>query len=35
VTPPGLIVSAPASGSGKTTLTLGLLAALRDRGLKV
>ena len=35
MTPPGLIVSAPASGSGKTTLTLGLLAALRDRGLKV
>ena len=33
--PPGLIISAPASGSGKTTLTLGLLAALRARGLKV
>ena len=33
--PPGLIISAPASGTGKTTLTLGLLAALRDRGLAV
>ena len=32
---PGLIVAAPASGSGKTTLTLGLLAALRRRGLNV
>ncbi len=32
---PGLIISAPASGTGKTTLTLGLLAALRARGLKV
>jgi cobyrinic acid a,c-diamide synthase len=29
----GLIISAPASGSGKTTVTLGLLAALRARGL--
>lgn len=33
--PAGLVVSAPASGSGKTTLTLGLIAALRARGLKV
>ncbi|EEW24754.1 cobyrinate a,c-diamide synthase [Rhodobacter ferrooxidans] len=33
--PPGLIISAPASGIGKTTLTLGLLAALRARGLVV
>ena len=32
---PGLIISAPASGTGKTTLTLGLLAALRARGLTV
>lgn len=32
---PGLIISAPASGTGKTTLTLGLLAALRERGLTV
>ncbi|MCT2539848.1 cobyrinate a,c-diamide synthase [Sedimentimonas flavescens] len=32
---PGLIISAPASGSGKTTLTLGVLAALRARGLDV
>lgn len=32
---PGLIVAAPASGSGKTTVTLGLLAALRRRGLTV
>ena len=33
--PPGLIIAAPASGSGKTTVTLGLLAALRARGLAV
>ena len=32
---PGLLVSAPASGTGKTTVMLGLLAALRDRGLAV
>ncbi len=32
---PGLIISAPASGTGKTTVMLGLLAALRDRGLAV
>ncbi len=31
----GLIVAAPRSGSGKTTLTLGLLAALRRRGVAV
>jgi cobyrinic acid a,c-diamide synthase len=31
----GLIISAPASGTGKTTVMLGLLAALKDRGLKV
>jgi cobyrinic acid a,c-diamide synthase len=31
----GLIISAPASGTGKTTLTLGLLAALRARGMQV
>jgi len=31
----GFIVSAPHSGAGKTTLTLGLLAALRRRGLAV
>lgn len=31
----GLIVSAPRSGSGKTTVTLGLLAALRQRGVAV
>ena len=31
----GLIVSAPRSGSGKTTVTLGLLAALRRRGVAV
>jgi cobyrinic acid a,c-diamide synthase len=30
-----LVIAAPASGCGKTTLTLGLLAALRRRGLKV
>lgn len=33
--PPGLLISAPASGTGKTTLMLGLLAALRTRGLTV
>jgi cobyrinic acid a,c-diamide synthase len=32
---PGLMISAPASGTGKTTLMLGLLRALRDRGLTV
>lgn len=32
---PGLVISAPASGTGKTTLTLGLLAALRARGVAV
>ncbi|MDB5562623.1 MAG: Cobyrinic acid A,C-diamide synthase [Hyphomicrobiales bacterium] len=31
----GLIIAAPRSGSGKTTLTLGLLAALRARGVSV
>ena len=32
---PGLVIAAPASGSGKTTVTLGLLRALRDRGVSV
>ncbi|MGN6489221.1 MAG: cobyrinate a,c-diamide synthase [Devosia sp.] len=31
----GLVIAAPRSGSGKTTVTLGLLAALRRRGLGV
>ncbi len=31
----GLVVSAPRSGSGKTVISLGLLAALRRRGLVV
>ncbi len=31
----GLIVAAPSSGAGKTTITLGLLAALRARGVDV
>ena len=31
----GLLISAPRSGSGKTTVTLGLLAALKRRGLRV
>ncbi|MGA1860663.1 cobyrinate a,c-diamide synthase [Azospirillum sp. 11R-A] len=31
----GIIIAAPASGTGKTTLTLGLLAALRARGVAV
>jgi cobyrinic acid a,c-diamide synthase len=30
-----LIISAPRSGAGKTTLTLGLLAALKRRGMAV
>lgn len=32
---PGLIIAAPASGTGKTTVTLGILMALRERGLRV
>lgn len=32
---PGLMISAPASGTGKTILMLGLLSALRARGLVV
>ncbi|MBR3371055.1 MAG: cobyrinate a,c-diamide synthase [Rhodobacteraceae bacterium] len=32
---PGVMISAPASGTGKTTVMLGLLRALRDRGLGV
>lgn len=35
MTPPGLLISAPASGTGKTTLMLGLLAAFRARGVVV
>jgi cobyrinic acid a,c-diamide synthase len=35
VTARGLIVAAPRSGSGKTTVTLGLLAALKRRGVAV
>ena len=31
----GLVIAAPASGQGKTTVTLGLLRALRDRGVQV
>jgi cobyrinic acid a,c-diamide synthase len=31
----GLIIAAPRSGSGKTVVTLGLLRALRDRGIRV
>jgi cobyrinic acid a,c-diamide synthase len=31
----GLLIAAPRSGSGKTTLALGLMRALRERGLKV
>lgn len=33
--PKGVLISAPSSGSGKTTVTLGLIAALRGRGLEV
>ena len=32
---PGLLVSAPASGTGKTTLALGLMRALKRRGVAV
>ena len=32
---PGLLIAAAASGTGKTTVMLGLLAALRERGLTV
>lgn len=35
VAPRGLIIAAPASGAGKTTLTLGLLQALKRRGVAV
>ena len=35
MTSSGLVLAAPASGSGKTTLTLGLLRALRRRGVDV
>ena len=31
----GFVVAAPRSGSGKTLVTLGLIAALRRRGLAV
>ncbi|MEM9581001.1 MAG: AAA family ATPase, partial [Pseudomonadota bacterium] len=31
----GLILAAPSSGSGKTTVTLGLLRALKQRGIAV
>jgi cobyrinic acid a,c-diamide synthase len=31
----GLVIAAPRSGAGKTTVTLGLLAALRRRGIAV
>jgi cobyrinic acid a,c-diamide synthase len=33
--PRGILIGAPRSGSGKTTLTLGLLRALRRRGVQV
>ena len=29
------MIAAPSSGSGKTTITMGLLRALKDRGLDV
>jgi len=35
MTAPGLIIAAAGSGSGKTTVTLGLLRALRERGVIV
>lgn len=33
--PRGIVIAAPRSGSGKTVITLGILAALRQRGLIV
>ena len=33
--PRGLLISAPSSGTGKTTVMLGLLRALKDKGLVV
>ena len=33
--PPGVMIAAPRSGAGKTTVTLGLLRALKRRGLAV
>jgi cobyrinic acid a,c-diamide synthase len=33
--PPGLMIAAPRSGSGKTTLALGLMRALKRRGVAV
>ena len=35
VTVPRVVVAAPRSGEGKTTVALGLMAALRQRGLRV
>ncbi|WP_116112305.1 cobyrinate a,c-diamide synthase [Austwickia chelonae] len=35
VTLPRLVIAAPASGHGKTTVTIGVMAALRRRGLEV
>jgi cobyrinic acid a,c-diamide synthase len=35
VSQPRLVVAAPASGTGKTTVAVGLMAALRARGLRV
>lgn len=31
----GLLIAAPASGSGKTTVTLGLMRALKRRGVAI
>src|SRR5438105_15911023 len=31
----GLVIAAPQSGSGKTVVTLGILRALRNRGVRV
>ena len=35
MSPQGLMIAAPRSGSGKTVLTLGLLRALKNRGVRV
>lgn len=35
VTLPRLVIAAPSTGQGKTTVATGLMAALRDRGLRV
>ena len=35
MSPKGIIIAAPSSGAGKTTVTLGLIRALKNRGINV